>query len=175
MRFPACAVVSLLFAASACSSNSSKPKNELLSNDFESLTGWAPEHPSLTREKAHSGQYSIKIQKGIDYSLTYRNLLARMAPNRIDKVRIKAFVYLTKPAKAALAVQLVKSATDGTSVFNQSIDLTSKVKKEGEWTAIDEVIDLPASAEPSNEFRIYTWGAEGDEVVYLDDLQVLEE
>jgi hypothetical protein len=175
MRSLAYSALPLLLAASACSSGSSKPKNQLFSNDFESLTGWTSEHPSLTRERAHSGEYSIKIQKGIDYSLTYRNLLGKMAPNRIDKVRIKAFVYVTKPTKASLAVQLVNSATDGTSVFNQAIDLGSKVKKEGEWTEINEVVDLPASAEPGNELRVYTWGASGDETVYLDDLQVLAE
>ena len=175
MRFLAYPVFALLLAASACSSSTSKPENELLSNDFESLTGWNTENLSLTREKAHSGQYSIKIQKGIDYSLTYRNLLGKMAPNRIDKIRIKAFVYLTKPTGASLTVQLMQSATDGASVFNQTINLNSKVKNVGEWTEINEVVALPASATPGNELRIYTWGANNDEVVYLDDLQVLKE
>ena len=175
MRFLAYPAFALLLAASACSSNSAKPENELLSNDFESLTGWSAEHPSLTREKAHSGQYSIKIQKGIDYSLTYRNILGKISPNRIDKLRIKAFVYLTKPTQASLAVQLMQSATDGTSIFNQAIILSSKVKNMNEWTKIDEVVDLPANAAPGNELRIYTWGASNDEVVYLDDLQVLKE
>ena len=175
MRFFAYPAFALLLAASACSSRSSKPENELLSNDFESLTGWDTENPSLTREKAHSGQYSIKIQQGIDYSLTYRNILGKMASSRIDKIRIKGFVYLTKPTQASLAVQLMQSPTDGTSVFNQAIKLQDKVKNVGEWTEINEVVDLPASAAPGNELRLYTWGATNDEVVYLDDLQVLKE
>ena len=98
-----------------------------------------------------------------------------MASNRIDKIRIKAFVYLTKPTGASLTVQLMQSATDGTSVFNQAINLNSKVKNVGEWTEINEVVDLPASATPSNELRIYIWGTNNDEVVYLDDIQVLKE
>ena len=175
MRFLANPTLALLLAASACSSSASKPENELLSNDFESLTGWNIEHPSLTREKAHSSQYSIKIQKGIDYSLTYRNILGKMASDRIEKIRIKAFVYLTKPTGASLTVQLMQSPTDATSVFNQAINLQSKVKNVGQWTEINEVVDLPASATPGNELRLYTWGANNDEVVYLDDLQVLKE
>ena len=175
MRFHAYPAFALLLMTSACSSRASKPENELLSNDFESLTGWDTENPSLTREKAHSGQYSIKIQKGIDYSLTYRNILGKMASSRIEKIRIKGFVYLTKPTQSSLTVQLMQSPTDATSVFNQAIKIQNVVKNVGEWTEINEVVALPANATPGNELRLYTWGATNDEVVYLDDLPVLKE
>src|SRR6476646_9697139 len=130
MRFFTSLSVVLLAMASSCSTPSTKPENELLSNYFESLDGWETDNPSLTREKAHSGQYSIKIQKGIEYSLTYKNLLAKISSEKITKVRVTGYVYTTKPTRATLAVQLMKTAADGAE-FNEGINLGEQVKKVG--------------------------------------------
>ncbi|MBJ6107447.1 carbohydrate binding domain-containing protein [Hymenobacter sp. BT523] len=170
MRFSICLALGLLAAASGCASPST-PENQLLGNDFESLDGWGTESPSLTREKAHSGQYSIKIQKGIEYSLTYKNLLAKLSPEKITKIRVSGYVYITKPTDAKLAVQLMKTAADGTE-FNEGINLGEAVKKVGEWTKVEKEFTLPADAAPSNQLRVYMWGAGNDDTVYLDDLQV---
>ncbi len=175
MRLFTYAALVLLAAASGCSSAESNPDNQLLSNDFDSLAGWGIESPSLTREQAHSGQYSIKIQKGIDYSLTYKNVLGRISPTRVNKITVQGYVYTTKPTNASLAVQLVRSETDGTNVYNEGVSLGRKAKKVGQWTKISQTFDLPAEASATNQLRIYMWGASDDEIVYLDDLQVLKE
>jgi hypothetical protein len=170
MRFFTYVALGLLVAASSCSTETKRPDNELTHNDFDSLEGWGIEHPSLTREKAHSGQYAIKVQRGIDYSLTYSNLLGKMSPSKINKIKLSAWVYATKPTTASLTVQL----TDGVD-YNQGITLASKVKKPGEWTEVSQVFDLPANTAPTNRLKIYMWGASGDEIVYLDDLEVTKE
>jgi hypothetical protein len=170
MRLFTCLSLGFLFLASSCSTKTTKPENVLTSNDFESLDGWGVDHPSLTREKAHSGQYSIKIQRGIDYSLTYSNLLGKISPSKIHKINVSGWVYTTKPTGASLTVEL----TDGTA-FNQGISLGSKVKKPGEWTEISQVFELPASTAATNRIKIYMWGTSADEVVYLDDLLVTRE
>ncbi|MBJ6107445.1 carbohydrate binding domain-containing protein [Hymenobacter sp. BT523] len=172
MRLFTYAALALLAAASSCSSkNDSKPDNLLTSNDFESLEGWGVESPSLTREKAHSGQYSIKVQKGIDFSLTYKNLLGKLSPTKINRIKVKAYVLMTKPAGPSLTVQLMKTADDGAE-FNQGINLAEVVKKPNEWVEVEKTFTLPPNVAPSNQLRIYMWGNVGDSVVYLDDLEV---
>lgn len=170
MRFFTYLAFGLLVAASGCSTKTEKPENELTHNDFESLDGWGVDNPSLTREKAHSGQYAIKIQRGIDFGLTYSNLLGKISPTRINKIKVSAWVYTTKPTGASLTVEL----KDGVN-FNQGMSLGTKVKKAGEWTEVSQVFDLPANSAPTNRIKIYMWGTSGDEVVYLDDLQVTRE
>lgn len=170
MRLLSYLSLALLLAASACSTKATKPENELTSNDFESLDGWGVEHPSLTREKAHSGQYSIKVQRGIDFSLTYSNLLGKISPSKVSKVKVSGWVYITKPTGALLTVQL----TDGTD-FNQGLSLGTKVKTPNEWTQVSQVFELPANTAPTNRLKVYMWGTSGDEVVYLDDLQLTRE
>lgn len=174
MRLFTYVALGLLVAASSCSTKTEKPENLLVSNDFESLDGWGVESPSLNREKAHSGQYSIKIQQGIDFSLTFKNLLGKLSPTRVKRLHVKAYVYMTKPAGGSLTVQLMKTGTDGAE-FNQGIALDTKVKKPGEWTLVEQTFDLPAEASPSNQLRIYMWGSPGDATVYLDDLEVTKE
>ena len=174
MRLFTYAALGLLVATSSCATKTEKPENLLVGNDFEALDGWGIESPSLTREKAHSGQYSIKIQQGIDFSLTYKNLLGKLSPTKISKLRVKGYVYMTKPTGASLTVQLMKTGADGAE-FNQSIALAPKVKKAGEWTEVDQLFELPAEVAPSNQLRIYMWGNVGDSIVYLDDLEVTKE
>jgi hypothetical protein len=174
MRFYTYAALVLFAAVSSCSTKHSTPENLLTSNDFESLDGWGVESPSLTREKAHSGQYSIKIQKGIVFSLTYKNLLGKLSSTKIKRVHVKAYVLMSKPAGASLAVQLMKTAADGAD-FNEGISLGDFVKKPNVWVKVEKSFDLPAAASPTNQMRVYMWGDTGDSIVYLDDLEVTKE
>ena len=114
------------------------------------------------------------MQKGIDFSLTYKNLLGKLSPTKISKLRVTGYAYTTKPTSASLAVQLMRTGTDGAE-FTEGMNLGTKLKKPGEWTEIDQEFTLPANATPSNQLRVYMWGANGDEIVYLDDLKVTKE
>lgn len=170
----------LVFPAllTACSSpdTESNSTNLLLRNDFDSLAGWTgAESPSLTRERAHSGQYSIKTDKDLEYSLTYVNLLGRLSPVRLTKIKVAAWVFAAKPGNAQLTVQLTRSLQDNTTIFNQSLDLGETVKKPGEWTYVSKVFALPADISSANQLRIFVWRASAAEPVYLDDLVVTNE
>jgi hypothetical protein len=144
-----------------------------MASNFESLAGWAPETPSLTREKAHSGKYALKVDKDIEYSLTYRNQLGNLSPVKLQKLRLTAYAYVTTPQNPAkLTVQIVKSAQDGTSTFMHVIEFSKEVKSANEWTKISQVITLPEDVTAVNELRVYLWRAGAAEPVYVDDVEL---
>ncbi len=169
------AVLLLCTGVSACSApeaDLSEP-NILLRNDFESLEGWtSTESPSLTRERAHSGRYAIKTDQTMEYSLTYSNLLGRLAERRIIKIEVAAWVYATKPADAQLVVQINRSLTDNTPLVNQVINLGPAIKTPGEWSQIRQEFTMPATISSENQLRIYLWRVSAPEPIYLDDLVV---
>jgi hypothetical protein len=175
MRFYTYAALALLVAATGCSSKETSPENLVFGNDFDSLAGWIPENPSLTQEKAHSGKYSIKVQQGIEYSLTYINLLGKISPTKVSKLRISAYVYVTKPSAATLVLQVTRSATDPTSIFNQGINFKDAVKQPGKWVKVSQVFTLPADAAATNQLKVYVWNSQNDNGVYVDDLEVSKE
>lgn len=173
---PFAAGLVLLMATSCSKEGASKPENQLMANDFESMAGWVPESPSLTHDKAHSGQYSIKTDNAIEYSMAYKNLLGTISPTKLTKLRLTGYVYVTKPnSPAMLTVQLVRSLQDEANVFNQAIDLGKEVKKAGEWTKVSQVFTLPAEVAPTNHLRVYLWRAGSADPVYVDDLELTRE
>ncbi|MEJ7661966.1 MAG: hypothetical protein WKG07_21540 [Hymenobacter sp.] len=77
-------------------SDATKPANLLASNDFESLDGWLGGEvgPSLTREQAHSGVYSVKVDPKVDYSMGYSNPLGRLSSSQVTKLKLHGWVFL---------------------------------------------------------------------------------
>lgn len=148
----------------------------LLRADFESLAGWGgPEAPSLTRERAHSGQYSIKTDKDLEYSLTYLSPLGRLRMQPAAKIKVSAWVFASQPGSAQLTVQLTRSVEDNTVIFSEFINLGEAVKKQFQWTPVSQVFTLPADVSAANQLRIYVWRTSAPEPVYLDDLVVTNE
>lgn len=178
MYSPRFAALSLSLLMAACSSPEAEPDKAsvLLRNDFESLAGWTgQDSPSLTRERAHSGQYAIKTDRDLEYSLTYIDLLGRLSPTRLTKIKVAAWAYSTKPSEAQLTVQLKRSLEDGTTTYNETINLGQAIKRAAEWTPVSKVFTLPADVSAANQLRIFLWRANAPEPVYLDDLVVTRE
>jgi hypothetical protein len=170
---PYAALVLLAAGCSSDNASSTAPENQLMFSDFESLAGWASDAPSLTREKAHSGKYAIKVDNDIEYSLTYRNQLGNLSPTKLQKLRLTAYAYLTNPqSPVALTLQVVKSAQDGAGIFVQGIELGKEVKAANEWTKVSQVITLPQDVTAVNELRVYLWRAGATEPVYVDDVEL---
>ena len=162
-----------VLAAAGCSSDhtASVPENQLVANDFESLAGWVGESASLTQEKAHSGHYAIKTDKGVEYSLTYRNTLLKLSSGRVAKVRLTAYVLANQAnSPAVLTLQITRSPQDATNVFSQGIEVSKAVKTPGQWTKISQDIALPATVTGTNELRLYLWQPGATGPVYVDDL-----
>ncbi|QIL76366.1 MULTISPECIES: carbohydrate binding domain-containing protein [Hymenobacter] len=162
--------LALVLLTTACSQNGSE-KNPagaagrvLVSTSFEELEGWIPENPSLTQEKAHTGRYSVKIDPGTEFSLTYINQLYRLSPKRFDKVRLTAWGQLTAPGSAAVVFQITHA--DQTTAFYEKIDITEV----NSWGRIDKVLTMPPVLDPADQVKIYLWRATATAPAYLDDL-----
>ncbi len=158
--------------ATACSRGDAKSEadpNQLFATGFENLEGWVIPNPSLTREKAHSGLYSVKTDPNIEYSLTYNNELGRLSPQRLNKFRLTAWVFNDKAEPAQLVLQITRSAEDNSNVLYEKIDLSQAVKA-GEWTEVSKEITLPAEAAANNPIKIYLWRSGSTLPTYLDDL-----
>lgn len=168
-------VLAVGLLATACSQRANEKKSAatagrvLIDTSFEELEGWLSETPSLTRERAHTGHYSVKVDPSTEFSLTYINQLYRLSPKRFDKVRLTAWGQLTAPGAAAIVFQITRA--DQTTVFYEKID----VKEVNDWGRIDKVLTMPAVLDPADQVKIYLWRATATAPAYLDDLTLTVE
>lgn len=165
----------LTAALASCSGESNTtPANQLAHNDFEQIDGWLGDAStaSLTKEKAHSGVYSVSVRPGQDYSLGYSNVLGKMSASRPEKIKLNGWVFVpSAQAGAKLVVEVTDPTrpTDNTLLW-QGIELNKKAKKFNEWQEIEEIIPLPATAKATSRFKLYLWRADSAQPVYLDDI-----
>lgn len=170
------AVTTLAGTLTSCGNNggASRAENVVAANDFESMDGWAPANPSITREKAHSGHYSARINQAVEFSAGYTNLLGSMSSVRMQKLTVKAWGLRSGgDAKASLVVQVVNPVT-GASLYWQALDVTTQVTTLNRWTEVSKTFDIPATLGPTEQMRIYLWRT-GSQAVYLDDIALIRE
>jgi hypothetical protein len=168
----------LAFGLLSCGSHESgKPDNELASNDFESLDGWmnGVTSPSLTKEKAHSGVYSVKVDPSIDYSFGYSNQLGRVSAERVTKVKLHAWVNLPNENTPVTLVLELKNPGDPKPVLWDGLDLLKEAKAKGvnKWIEVEKTVDLPESAAFTSQLGVSMWRGSSTQPAYLDDLQIL--
>lgn len=173
-RFAWLAVAALPLLAS-CSKTEEKaaPANLITQNDFENLYGWVSATPSLTTEKAHSGRYSVKVDKDVEYGISYISLLGKASASRVQKLNVSGWVMTADPnSTASIVVQVMNPAQGNQQVFWDNIDLKKEVTKANEWTEVKKEFTLPANVEAGHELRIYMWRSGSDKPTYLDDLTI---
>lgn len=161
--------------ASCGNDQTTTPANASVYNDFESLAGWIPPEAlaSLSKEKAHSGLYSVAVRPGIEYSLGYSNTLGQMSETRPRHLKLSAWVFV--PAAQLASAQLIAELTNprppaaGTLV-KQTVDFKKEITKFGAWQHVEKVIDIPPTATANSVFKLYLWRAGSGQPVYLDDV-----
>ncbi|GAA3935273.1 hypothetical protein [Hymenobacter algoricola] len=153
------------------------PANQLVRNDFDALDGWMGNNPvpSLTREQAHSGRYSIKVGPESEYSIGFNSLLGRLSPTRIKKIKISGWAYSPALPANGIVVTELKDLTTGKQLLWQGLELSKEVKEKGKWIEIEKVIELPADAASATNLSVYLWRGSGQQTVYLDDLTITSE
>lgn len=171
-------LVALTVAGCGGNDNAASDPNTLVSNDFDTLAGWLPEPQSatLTREKAHSGHYSLKVDGTHEYSLGFNALLGQLHETRISKIKVSAWVFVpSAEAKAALVTAVsTPGAPSDKPLLWESLDL-SQTKEINKWVEVSKVVTLPANTAPTNALVLYLWRTSGNQPVYLDDLRVTVE
>lgn len=165
--------IGLATALAACSKDApTVDKDVLVHNDFETLYGWVGETPSLTKEKAHSGLYSIKVDPNTEYSLTFRSLIGRLISAKPKKMKLEGWVLrASDESDARLTVQLLRPK-DGSSVLSESVSLKEKIAKPGVWEKVEMEFAMPDQASSEDELRLYLWRVGSGEPVYLDDVEL---
>jgi hypothetical protein len=167
----------VFFAASltACTEQVAEvPTNRLVDNDFESMDGWLGDNtpPSLTKEKAHSGHYGVKVSPTIEYSMGYQNPLSKLSSSQLQKIRVRCWVNLSKGTTETLLVTSVTnpSAPQAKPILWEGTKVAEKVKSINKWEEISKVITLPANVANSSRLSVYLWSTGAKETVFMDDM-----
>lgn len=149
----------------------------LMHNDFESLAGWlgqAPQ-PSLTRERAHSGHYSLKVDAGTEYSLNYNGTLGHLSDVRITKIKLDAWVLAPNAEAGGLLVTHMGDNVPGQkALLWDGFDIVKASPQYGDWQHVSRVLEIPATATTNTNIGIFLWRNKGNQTVYLDDLAITE-
>lgn len=168
-----------LTAAGCGGSNTASDQNVLINNDFDTLAGWLPEaqNATLSRDKAHSGHYALKVDPAHDYSLGYKAQLGQLHETRVKKIKVSAWAFVsTADAKASLVVTVSNPDPANDKPLLWDAVEVSAGNHAGKWAEVSKTITIPANASPSCLLGLYLWRNEGSQPVYLDDLRVtLEE
>lgn len=160
---------------SACSSDNSSAtlgKDVLMHNDFESMVGWIPDPVALTRDKAHSGNYSIKVDQDHEYSMGYNYLLGQLSATRIRGVRLDAWAYAPDKNMNAQLRLALNDAVGGKPIMVDGIAYSEQVKDPNKWVKISKEFIFPPNANYSNQLVVYLWRGGGSGRAYVDDVQL---
>lgn len=161
----------------ACSQTNEKPANQLTANDFESMDGWmggTDGNPSVTKEKAHSGVYSVKVDPAIEYSAGYGNPLSKLSSSRLGKLKLRGWVFVPSDKDAPQLVVQLQNPGEEKPLLWEGLDLHKEAQAKGfnKWIELDHDVVIPPAATAASLIRVYLWRANSPEPVYLDDLQL---
>ncbi|MCA8832422.1 carbohydrate binding domain-containing protein [Hymenobacter pini] len=168
-------VAAVLLSGCGSQPDTAVGKQLLVSSSFENLDGWLADSPaatSLTRERAHTGEYSTMIGPRHEFSLGYSNLLSRLAPDRPAKLAIGAWVWLPSDQAAAKLVTEIKGLEGGPNLLWEGLDVAQAAKVHNKWQYVTQTITLPPAAGPNNRLLVYLWRANSPQPVYLDDVSI---
>ena len=151
------------------------PANLLASNDFESVDGWlgGVNPTSLTKDKAHSGRYSVKVSPESEYSLGYDNPFGKLSASKLKKIKLRAWVNLPNGKSEAILVAAVPNSTAGAKpLLWEGVKLRDKVKSYNKWVEVEKEITLPDNITYNDKINAYLWSAGSSDPVYMDDMSI---
>lgn len=174
---PAVAVLTALVLTNCQpQASSTSPNGPLAATDFENLDGWLPDSPTgtaLSRDRAHSGKFSTKVDGAHEFSLGYNNSLSTLSPEWPGKITISAWVLLLDEQHAPKLVAEVKGpGNSGPSLLWAGLDLGQQAKVSNKWYHVEQTITLPETAKPNSRLLVYMWRADSQQPAYLDDVQI---
>lgn len=163
-----------LFLVASCGGSSSPADNNNLmaANDFESVIGWMADPGTVTREQAHSGHYSVKVDGAHEFGMGYSLPLGKATMRKPHIIRIAGWAYMTDAkSEARLGFQLFDPAT-GKETFGDGINYSDQVKTPRKWVEISKDIVVPESATSKQEMRVFLWRGGASSPAYVDDLRI---
>lgn len=150
--------------------------NQLTSNNFEMVDGWMGDntHPSLTKEKAHSGVYAIKVGPGIEYSMGYNNKLSNLSVSKITKIKVRAWVNIPDGNSSSILVTSVEDTDSqpAESLLWTGLKLSDQVKTFNKWVEVEKTITFPPTVNYKHKIKVYLWRTPAQGTALLDDLVI---
>jgi hypothetical protein len=153
-------------------SQKSKQKGLVYYNDYESIKGWSSPLV-LTKETAHSGTYSNKLDTGLaTFGNTFRLKFKEIIPARIKKVKLSFWAYLTDVTSEGKFVIDITGSPENKSVFWIAKDINDALAGHGKWTEVKVDYTLEDKVTlPGNTILIYPWNT-GKKAFYIDDVRI---
>ena len=147
----------------------------VFANDFEHMAGWLPENaPALSTERAHSGRYSVRVDKEHPYSLTYRLTVGKAFSRRPHRMRLSAWVWVAgADDNAQLVFTLGLPAPNTPPLFSTRLFLADNWPYK-RWTHLSRDIDLPPEFPSQSQLNVYLWHCTAQDAVFADDWQLTE-
>ena len=166
----------LLLAAGCGGSGSSAvdytDPNLIAASDFESVIGWLPDPGTLTKEQAHSGRYSIKVDPAHEFGMGFGLPLGKATIRKPRKIRLAAWGFMVDDKSAArLGLQIMDPAT-GKEIFGDGINYNESIKNYGKWVEISKDVTIPETAASTHELRVFLWRSGATTPAYVDDLRI---
>lgn len=165
--------VAALASLAACSSgdDAKVDPNVLTKTSFEEVSGWGIDPTTLTKERAHTGVYAMRVDKDHEFSLTYDVVMGKVSPRKIKKMNLHGWVFLpTDKTAAILGIQITDPDQGNKEVFGDGVKMQETVKDYNKWVEVDKDIELPATIAPTHHLKMFLWRAGAADPVYVDDL-----
>lgn len=162
--------VAILFVA--CSGNNEDKKENSagaasFSNDLESA-GWMNQQ-TLTKETAHSGKFSSRIDSVFQYSFGYADVFKNISETLPEKVDVDFWILYPQTGIKTNLVVSIDSV--GKNIFWSGLELKDSIKIPNQWKEIKATIDLPANIMATDKITVYIWNND-KKSAYIDDLKV---
>lgn len=163
-------ILGAIFLAS-CSADPG-PDDVIISNDFENYVGWGCDNPSVTKEKAYSGKYAVKIDNGIEYGLGFAEALGKVTSRKPAVILVECYALLAKGSKGTLVVSIGAQGAAESTLW-EGIALHREASHLDQWVKISKKLTVPEAVQFSDRISCHLWRAEGTNApTYIDDLKI---
>lgn len=126
---------------------------------------------SIKNSGSFSGLKSSKIEKTSPFSVVFEQKLDDSISNTDGYFRVSSRIFGNKDSKILLVFDF---SSQGKMVFYKTypVAFRPEIDSRNGWTVSEIFRELPTISPKADKIKIYYWYTEGNEPVYIDDLQV---
>ena len=161
----------VIIAFSACSGKTSKegePGNILKSSDLEN-EGWMNQN-TLSRDVAHSGEFSSKLDSTNEDSYGYSNTFNHLGDTLPTSVDVSVWIYSPQLKINGSIVLSIDSVNK--HIYWTGLLIKDSIKAVNQWQEIKAPFEIPKKILPTDNLKIYVLNPDKIKF-YMDDIKLL--
>jgi hypothetical protein len=163
----------IIVVFSACSGNksnngSSEPGSKLISSNLENVS-WINQN-TLSKEFAHSGRFSSKVDTVFPYSFGFSGTFNMMSDTLPVSVDVSVWIFYPQLKINSSVVLSIDSVNK--NIFWKGIPIKDSIKTINQWQEIKTTFEIPKKILPTDNIKIYVWNID-KRTFYMDDLSIL--